>query len=113
MVIMGCRALRDCEQKSLLLSRAVVEKLDSEGAELALKKARDLCERWIEQNPCSDLFEWREVLKQPWAEVRKVLLDETEKGCQLRQSLPFCGVLSRQERWRMLKFHRNHDSFTA
>ncbi len=113
MVLMERRTLTKCEQKSLLLSRAVVEKLDSEGVELALRKARDLCERWIEQNPCSDLFEWREVLKQPWAGVRQVLLDETEKGCQLRQSLPFCGVLSRPERWKLLKFHRNHDSFTA
>jgi len=51
------------------------------------------------QTPQPATAEWMDVLKKPWSEVRSVLLDDSEKGRLLRQSNPFCGILTPRERW--------------
>ncbi len=48
-------------------------------------------------------MEWQEILNQNWESVRKVLLDESEEGKRLRQSTPFAGVLTPQERWEIYR----------
>jgi len=35
--------------------------------------------------------------------VRAVLLDESDEGQRLRQSDPFCGVLTPRERWEIYR----------
>ena len=37
---------------------------------------------------------------------RAVLLDESEEGQRLRQSSPFCGILTPRERWAIYREHR-------
>ena len=39
------------------------------------------------------------ILERPWAEIRSILLDDSEEGRRLRQNDPFCGVLTPAERW--------------
>jgi hypothetical protein len=45
------------------------------------------------------LAEWLAILAQDWERIRAVLLAEHDEGQRLRQSNPFCGVLSASERW--------------
>jgi hypothetical protein len=44
------------------------------------------------------LAEWRAILARPWREVAAVLTDPGEEATRLRQSSPFAGVLSADER---------------
>jgi hypothetical protein len=43
--------------------------------------------------------EWSAILQRPWPEVRAILLDESEEWQRPRQTDPFCGILTPQERW--------------
>jgi hypothetical protein len=97
----------DIETRSLALARAIVEHIDADPGRQALNEARERCRRWRQTAPCADLEEWSAILEQPWPNVREVLLDPAEKGRRLRQSNPFCGVLSPRERWAIYRSHRN------
>jgi len=94
---------RDIDQRSLALARAVAEIIDRDTERLGLQKARETCMRWFHDNPAPAISEWLHILKQPWEEVRTVLLDESEQGQRLRQSSPFCGILSPRIRWEIYR----------
>jgi hypothetical protein len=83
----------------LALARAIVSRIDADPSRAGLAKARAICARWFRQRPQPAVREWLEILERPWEEIREVLLDESEEGRRLRQSDPFCGVLTPQERW--------------
>jgi hypothetical protein len=71
-----------------------------------LARAKATCQRWFEQRPLPAFREWLEILGRPWEEIRALLLDESELGQRLRQSDPFCGILSPQERWEIYRTYR-------
>lgn len=100
---------QDIEARSLDLARAIVARVDCDPRHQALELARERCRRWLQQAPCADLGRWEEILKQPWPAVRGVLLDPSDEGKRLRQSNPFCGVLSPRERWEIYRRFRRHD----
>ncbi len=93
------------DQRSLALAKAIVEKIDRDPARTGLEKARATCYRWFRQRPVPAIREWLQILERPWEEIRGVLLDETEEGQRLRQSDPFCGILTAQERWAIYRAH--------
>lgn len=97
---------RQIDLRSLALARAIVGKIDRDPARAGLAKAKTTCQRWFEQHPLPALSEWLEILARPWAEVKGVLLDESELGQRLRQSGPFCGILTPRERWEIYRAHR-------
>jgi hypothetical protein len=90
---------QEIDQRSLALSRAIVARIDRDPARSGLLKARALCERWFRERPEPAIGEWRNILAGPWEQIREVLLDDSEEGRRLRQSDPFCGILTPQERW--------------
>jgi len=98
---------RDIEERSLALARAIVARIDCDPQRTGLKKARETCARWLRSDPAPAIAEWRSILVKPWKEIRAVLLDESEEGRRLRQSNPFCGVLSPQERWTIYRRYRH------
>lgn len=51
--------------------------------------------------------EWQAILKRPWREVAALITDLSPLATRLRQSSPFAGVLTREERKRI------HDAFRA
>lgn len=66
-------------------------------------------ERWSQQRGKDTpawLDEWREILNRPWAEVVALITDPSENGARLRQSSPFAGILTSQERWRIYEAFR-------
>jgi hypothetical protein len=78
--------------------RAIVAKIDADPERRGLEHARNVCRSWIEagNRPAQ---EWAAIIERPWEEIRRILLDESDEGQRLRQSDPFCGILSPKERW--------------
>lgn len=93
----------DIEERSLALARAVAAKIDADPAHKGVARARETCRRWREKMDSRDLRLWSEVLELPWDEIRRVLLDPSPNGRRLRQSNPFCGILTPRERWRVYR----------
>ena len=73
--------------------------IDADPQRRGLQHAREVCARWHVDAPAAAIAEWLSILGKDWETIRAVLLDESERGQRLRQSNPFCGVLSPQERW--------------
>lgn len=78
--------------------RAIVEKIDADPDRRGLEHAREVCRKWVEAGN-RPAIEWRAIVARPWEEIRAILLDESDEGQRLRQSDPFCGILSPAERW--------------
>ena len=100
------RTHQQIDQRSLALARAIVAKIDGDPARTGLIKARSTCERWLRARPLPAIREWQEILKLSWEQIRAVLLDKSEAGQRLRQSDPFCGVLTPHERWEIYRAYR-------
>jgi hypothetical protein len=96
------------EARSLAMHAVIAQKIANDPALLAV--ARRNLDRWQAQRPKSPprwLHEWRSILERPWPAVAARLTDLTEDGARLRQSSPFAGVLTPEERRRI------HDAFRA
>lgn len=97
------RSHRDIDRRSLALARAVAARIDADAHREGLRRARQTCARWRAASDSPAAAEWDSILAQPWDRVRGVLLDEGEVGQRLRQSSPFCGILTNAERWRIYR----------
>lgn len=98
------------DRRSLALAHAVVQKLESGNIEKGLEHVRSVNRRWLERDPSTLHNEWARILLGDWPSIRAVLLDDSERGAQLRQNSPFCGILTPQERWRFFKEYRLHEA---
>jgi len=47
--------------------------------------------------------EWRLLLQRPWAELRALLLEESERAARLRQNAPFGRLLTPRERMEVFR----------
>jgi hypothetical protein len=93
------RTHQEIDQRSLAMARCIVERIDHDPGQAGLEKARANCSRWFAIHPRPAIAEWLEILRKPWEEIRAILLDDSEEGRRLRQSDPFCGILTPRERW--------------
>ena len=89
----------DIDRRSLELARAIVAIIDADPEHSGLQKARMNCDRWMADQATTVLREWQVMLSRDWPAIRAVLLDAGEEGRRLRQSSPFCGILSTKARW--------------
>ena len=94
---------QEIDLRSLAMARAIAARIDADPTHGGLDKARDICRRWNKRRSTPAVREWLDILTQPWERVRNVLLDESEEGKRLRQSNPFGGVLTPQERWQIYR----------
>jgi hypothetical protein len=93
----GVRSHQWIEQRSLALHAAVAAKLETHPQ--LLDVARQNLERWLRRNPATDLREWRRILdSMPLPEVVALLRSPSEEAARLRQSSPFAGLLTTEER---------------
>ena len=102
----------EIDQRSLALARAIVERIDQDQTRRGLDKARTVCARWSHNTPQPVVDEWRQLLEKDWLKIREVLLSTDETGRRLRQSSPFCGILTPIERWRIYR-EKRYDSRTT
>jgi len=86
------------DRRSLALDKAIAQKLQQEPQ--LLQRAKDTLQRWIHQRepeiPLA-LQEWQEILD-TWLKILELLTSFDEEARRLRQSSPFCGILSEEER---------------
>lgn len=97
--------------RSLALARAVADAIDRDPNKAGLARARSTCKRWQLQAPSPAGAEWGRILELEWEAIRHFLLDPGEEGRRLRQSNPFCGVLTPRERWEIYRrFAHEHQT---
>ena len=93
----GVRSHQWIDQRSLALHEAVAAKL--EAYPQLLDVVRQNLERWLQQNPATALRDWRRILDStPLADVVALLRSSSEEATRLRQSSPFAGLLTTEER---------------
>jgi hypothetical protein len=92
------------DQRSLALHEGVAAKLETH-PEL-LQTARANLERWLGLHPAAALLEWRRLLDEtPLPQLLALLRSPSEHAAWLRQSSPFAGVLTPEERQTILNRH--------
>jgi hypothetical protein len=99
---------RVLDLRSLAMHAVIARKIDRDRSLLKVARANLIRwhKRWGERTPQWHA-EWREILKRPWPAIAAVLTDAGEDATRLRQSSPFAGVLSVDERRRI------YDAFRA
>jgi len=100
-------AHRIAEARSLAMHAVIAQKIDREPSLLDIPR-RNL-ERWgtrAGESVPSWLTEWRRLLNLPWPELAALITAPTEDAARLRQSSPFAGVLTEEERARIYEAFR-------
>ncbi len=93
------------DERSLALHQLVAEKVQADPA--LLDKARGNIRRWQEANesPSLALAEWEQLLGGPVDQVAAFLVERSERATRLRQSSPFAGILTEDERRAVFDAH--------
>lgn len=102
------------DQRSLAFDRLIASRLRENPA--LVQKAHANLKRWLKTaspGARQTLREWQSVLDGPLEALLAVLESDDERATRLRQSSPFCGVLSAAERLDLLKQFQQHDARTA
>jgi hypothetical protein len=89
------------DRRSLALHARVAAKLETDPQ--LLDHARANVERWLLTTPSAALLEWRRLLRvTPLPQLLELLRSPSETAARLRQSSPFAGLLTPQERQAIL-----------
>ncbi len=98
---------RDIELRSIALHAAIAEKIAAD-PEL-INVARNNLARWMQSQEASTAYfiQWQNLLDKPIPELLNLLTSDNEQMCCLRQSSPFCGILSPKERWKIYETYRS------
>ena len=86
------------DERLYRLVEAAVRKIDADPA--LLQKMKENVARWTD-SPRQEL--WRRRLDTDWRLLRVRLLAKTEQGAALRQDAPFGGILTPDERRRIMR----------
>ncbi|MCW5961950.1 MAG: hypothetical protein KIS76_17445 [Pyrinomonadaceae bacterium] len=88
---------------SLVVHRLAAERLRSDPQLLEIAKAN--LQRWLNQTPgVGAWLEWKEILENESLEnILKIISAETDEGQRLRSSSPFAGLISEDERRKVIK----------
>jgi hypothetical protein len=89
---------------SLMVHRLAAERLRSEPR--LLEKAKANLERWLSKNPSiAAWLEWKEILESESLEnILKIITAETDESQRLRSSSPFVGLITDEERRKIIKY---------
>jgi DNA-binding transcriptional MerR regulator len=90
------------ERRSLAMHRLIAERLDQR----LIRRARRRVQAWLEEGaPMSDRWvrEWQRLLERPPAVIASEITRDDQRGRDLRQSTPFAGAISQQERLEILR----------
>lgn len=95
------------DRRSLALHEVVAAKLESDPALVDVARAN--LRRWLEVAPRPALLEWRLLLDATPLPALLVLLRSTgDRAARLRQSSPFAGILTPEERQSILDRYGSH-----
>lgn len=102
------------DERSLAFDRVIAMKLRQQPA--LVQSARANLTRWLES--CSSgarpaLLEWQRILDGPFEALLALLIATDERATRLRQSSPFCGILTVEERLSIIREFQARESTTA
>ena len=107
-LLAGALAHRVLEARSLAMHCLAAQKVARDPA--LLKAVRRTLATWRARYGSEvprALNEWQKILAGPWPEIAAIITDAGERATRLRQSSPFAGVLSEQERERVYAAFRS------
>jgi hypothetical protein len=85
----------------------VAAKLEARPQQLDVARAN--LSRWLARDPSGALLEWARPLDQrPLDDILTLLRSSDERAARLRQSSPFAGVLTPEERLAILRLYDAH-----
>lgn len=102
------------DERSLAFDRLIAAKLRPDPA--LLDKARTNLSRWLETSDnrsVPDLLEWQRLLDGPLTEILALLESTDEHATRLRQSSPFCGILTPAERVSIIREYQAREAVAA
>jgi len=87
------------DQRILKMCKLIVKHIEEQPEKDYVQEALNRV-RFFKKKRGNYLFyqEWEKILQQSFDEIKKVLLGRDEKSYWLRQSLPFQGILTDEER---------------
>jgi hypothetical protein len=91
------------DRRSLAMHRLIADKIRAEPELFEI--ASQNIERWMRTSGRHDhlLLTWSRLLRLGMTAALAVATEDSERATELRQSTPFAGVLSPQERWSFLR----------
>jgi hypothetical protein len=89
---------RRIDERSLAMHRLIARKVLADPGLLDIARAN--LRRWqqMDGSPMLALAEWEQILSGSADQVARFLADPSERATRLRQSSPFCGILTDAER---------------
>lgn len=102
------------DERSLAFDRLIASKLRANPA--LIDRAKSNLSRWMQAADASAhpiLRQWQTLLDGPMELLLATLESPEEHATQLRQSSPFCGILSREERTRIIQEFHSRESRAA
>jgi hypothetical protein len=91
------RSHESIDRRSLALHEAVAAKLEHDPALVHVARAN--LERWLRTVPRPALLEWQHLLDiTPLPQLLALLRSNDDHAARLRQSSPFAGILTPEER---------------
>jgi len=105
---------RFIDARSLAFDRRIAARLRMEPS--LIGKAADILRRWLAScAPAArpDLIEWEKLIGGPFETLLATLEGTDERSVRLRQSSPFCGILTPDERNTILKEFQARDAAAA
>ena len=96
------------ELQSLAYHRAVADRLDDD----LVSEARRRIVRWLREDRIDPRWaeEWLLILTKPTRDIARTISADTRRARELRQTSPFAGVLTEQERRRILEAVRQRST---
>src|SRR5215470_17965181 len=93
---------RVLEARSLAMHAIIARKIERDPSllDIAHRNLDRWSARWKDDVPAW-FREWRQILSRPWPEVAALITEPSENAARLRQSSPFAGVLTADERKRI------------
>ena len=91
------------DARSLAMAKIIVERIDADPTFIEVAHRNLENEERHSGRLSQASREWRQILTRPWAEVREVLLEESDEGQRLRSSKPFAGIVSEEERLEIIR----------
>jgi hypothetical protein len=102
---------RNLEERSLALHREIAQRIRRNPDLLTKVRERlskDICSGRYSISLTDAMQEWLDLLKSSSLEqVLELLVDDSENARRLRQSTPFAGILTQEERCRILEKHES------
>lgn len=80
------------DRRSLAFDRIIVYLIEHDPNKRGLAVAKENLAKWMAKEPDSIPFKmWDKMLEEPWEEIRKYMLTQSDKMQFLRQASPFAG----------------------